>query len=404
MLKDYFTLAYRSTKKRKLRSWLTMLGIFIGIAAIVSLVSLSQGMQKAIQEQFLKLGSDKLILQAAGSGFGPPGTAVSVPLTTTELEAIQKVNGVKLAVGRLLRITKLEFKDEVKYSYVASLPENEKERKLITEANNYQAGYGRLLEKNDLYKVLLGHDFADNFFKEPLLLRNKIKIQDQTFEVIGILKKSGNPQQDSALVIPERALREILNIETAYDIIVAQTTTGESVDRITNEIKQELRKVRHVEEGKENFNIQTPENLLATLTSILTIIQGVLVGLAGISLVVGGLGIMNTMYTAVLERTKEIGIMKAAGARNEQIMLLFLIESGFLGLFGGLIGVILGYSISKAIELIAFQIYESFLIQANFNIWFILGMLLFAFLIGSISGVLPARRAAKLKPIEALRQ
>ncbi|MBS3123156.1 ABC transporter permease [Candidatus Woesearchaeota archaeon] len=404
MLKDYLNLAYRSTKKRKIRSWLTMLGIFIGIAAVVSLVSLSQGMQKAIQEQFLKLGSDKLILQAAGSGFGPPGTAVSVPLTTKELEAVQKVNDVKLAVGRLLRITKLEFKDEVKYSYVASIPEDEKERKLITEANNYKAGYGRLLEKNDLYKVLLGHDFADNFFKQPLFLRHKIKIQNQNFEVIGILKKSGNPQQDSALVIPEKALREILSIESAYDIIVIQTTMGESIERITTEINQELRKVRQVEEGKENFNIQTPENLLATLTSILAIVQGVLVGLAGISLVVGGLGIMNTMYTAVLERTKEIGIMKASGARNEQIMLLFLVESGFLGLFSGLIGVILGYSISKIIELIAFQIYESFLIQANFNPWFILGMLLFAFLIGSVSGAFPARRAAKLKPVEALRQ
>ena len=116
MLKDYFQLAYRSVRKRKMRSWLTMIGIFIGIAAVVALISLSQGMQNAIAEQFIKLGSDKLIVQAAGSSFGPPGTAVTVPLTTKDKKVIEKSSGVDKVVARLLRIAKLEFKDEIKYS------------------------------------------------------------------------------------------------------------------------------------------------------------------------------------------------------------------------------------------------------------------------------------------------
>ena len=134
------------------------------------------------------------------------------------------------------------------------------------------------------------------------------------------------------------------------------------------------------------------------------IVQGVLVGIAAISLVVGGIGIMNTMYTAVTERTKEIGIMKATGAKNSQILLLFLFESGMLGLFGGAIGVALGFSISKSIELIAFQIFESFLIKASFSPLLLIGSLLFAFIVGAASGVFPALQAAKLKPVDALRK
>jgi putative ABC transport system permease protein len=174
--------------------------------------------------------------------------------------------------------------------------------------------------------------------------------------------------------------------------------------QVTENIKKSLRTSRKVDKGKEDFTVQTPESLLATLNSILMIIEAVLVGIAAISLLVGGIGIMNTMYTAVLERTKEIGIMKAVGATNREIMFLFLIESGLLGLIGGLIGVLLGFGISKSVEMVAFQVYESPLIQAEFSFWLLSGALMFAFLVGSFSGWFPARQAARLNPIEALRK
>lgn len=404
MIQDYFKLAYRSAKHRKLRSWLTMLGIFIGIAAVVALISLSQGLQTAVSQQFVKLGSDKLIVQAAGSGFGPPGTAVSIPLTTKDKETIEKVPGVELVVGRMIRIVQLEFDKEVKYSYAASIPDDSKESNLIIESNNYIIEEGRLLQKGDKYQVLIGHSFSDDFFDHKINLRNKILIQGQEFKVAGILKKSGNPQQDSTFVVPEDALREILSVPEDYDLLVAKVQSGESMAIVTENIKKDLRNLRDVDKGKEDFTVQTPESLIATLNSILMIIEAVLVGIAAISLLVGGIGIMNTMYTAVLERTKEIGIMKAIGATNKEIMLLFLIESGLLGLIGGIIGVLLGFSISKSVELIAFQIYESPLIQADFNFWLLFGSLMFAFLVGSFSGWFPARQAAKLNPIDALRK
>jgi putative ABC transport system permease protein len=404
MLKDYFRIAYRSAKKRKVRSWLTMLGIFIGIAAVVSLISLSSGMQNAISQQFVSLGSDKIIVQAASTGFGPPGTAVSVPITKDDKGVIEKVKGVDLVVGRLIRTSKLKFNDETKFSYVVTMPDESDAVELVIEANNYKINKGRLLDNNDKFKVMIGKDFADDFFDVPLELRDKIEVQDNVFEVVGILKKSGNPQQDSTLVVPEETLREILGIENEYDIIPLRIKFGEDIEIVSERIAKALRKHRNVEEGKEDFSIQTPGDIIATLTNILTIIQSVLVGIAGISLLVGGIGIMNTMYTAVLERTKEIGIMKATGAKNSQIQVLFLIESGILGMFGGIIGVSLGFTISRLVEFIAFKVFESYLIKASFSFWLLGGALLFAFTVGMLSGWFPASQASKLKPVDALRK
>ena len=404
MIKDYFKLAYKSAKQRKMRSWLTMIGIFIGIAAVVALVSLSQGLQTAIGEQFVSLGSDKIIVQGISSGFGPPGTGVEVPLTKDDEEVIGKVKGVDNVVGRLVRSVKVEFNEQVEYSYAASMPKDSEDIALAIEANNYKIGQGRLLKKGDKYKVMIGHNFAEDFFDKSLLLRDKVLIEDVDFKVVGILKKSGNPQQDETLVIPEAAFREILGVEETFDIIPAKIGAGEDVGLITERVKKELRKHRDVEEGKEDFTIETPESLLATLTTILLIVQGVLVGIAAISLVVGGIGIMNTMYTAVLERTKEIGIMKAIGARNWEILSVFIIEAGMLGLVGGIIGVSIGFGISKSVELIAFQIYGSFLIKADFNLGLLVGMLMFGFIVGALSGALPAKQAAALKPVDALRK
>ena len=404
MIKDYFKLAYRSARTRKIRSWLTMLGIFIGIAAVVALISLSQGLQNAIAEQFVSLGSDKIIVQGAGSGFGPPGTGVEVPLTKDDRDVIEKVKGVDIVVGRLTRSVKTEFEDQVEYAFAASLPEEGDQIDLAVEANNYKIGQGRLLKKGDKFKVMIGNNFAEDFFDESLELRDKILIEDHDFSVVGILKKSGNPQQDETLVIPEVAFREILDIPEDFDIIPIKVGSGENINLVTGRVEKALRKHRDVEEGKEDFTVQTPESLLATLTTILMIVQGVLVGIAAISLVVGGVGIMNTMYTAVIERTKEIGIMKATGARNRQILFLFLVESGMLGLFGGIIGVTLGFAISKTVEIIAFQVYETYLIQASFSSWLLIGALSFAFIVGALSGVFPARQAAQLKPVDALRK
>jgi putative ABC transport system permease protein len=404
MIKDYFSLALTNVKKRKLRSILTMIGIFIGIAAIVGLISLSGGLRSAIQDQFIQLGSNKLVVQAAGGGFGPPGAAVSNPLTQNDKRAIEKAKGVDLAVGRLIRTVQIEADDEVRFTYAVSIPKDTQERNLVMEANDYNIFQGRFFERDNAFEVVIGSSFAENFFDKPIELRDRIAIQGRIFKVSGILEKSGNPQQDSTLVMAEGTMRQILNIDTAYDIIPLQIQPGEDIDTVAERVSKKLLSSRNVVEGKEDFTVETPQQLIATLNNILLIIQGVLVGIAAISLVIGAIGIMNTMYTAVVERTKEIGILKAIGATRNKILILFLIESGILGTVGGAIGVLLGFGISKGIELIAFQIYQTPLIQAEFSYTLLFGTLLFSFLLGAISGVLPARQAASLEVVEALRK
>ncbi|MEK6820731.1 MAG: FtsX-like permease family protein, partial [Nanoarchaeota archaeon] len=163
------------------------------------------------------------------------------------------------------------------------------------------------------------------------------------------------------------------------------------------------RKERGEKEGQETFSVQTSSQLLESFNSIFAVVQAVFVGIAAISLIVGGIGIMNTMYTAVLERTKEIGTMKAVGAKNSDILLIFLFESGLLGLVGGAIGIGLGIGIGKAVEIIAQQQLGTPFLRASFSLTLILGALLFSFVVGSVSGVLPALQASRLKPADALR-
>lgn len=404
--KSYFNLAINSLKHRKKRTFLTIIGIFIGIAAVVSLVSLSQGLGDAIKLQFQSLGSDKIIITASGLQYGPPGSYVVNPLTKEDLNIIKKVGGVKNVAGRLIRTGKIDFKNEEIYSYIISLPKRD-ERKLIYETLNLETESGRLIKDSDFGKnvVLLGNNFAhEKVFKDPVRNGDSILIQDKEFYVVGIADKLGNPQIDNMVLIPDDVMRNLLNINDELDVIVSQVDNEKDLENVADEIGKELRKKHNVKEGEEDFKIQTPQQLLETLSSILLIIQVILIGIASIALVVGGIGIMNTMYTAVLERNREIGIMKAIGAMNRDIFLIFLTESGLLGIVGGLIGVILGMSFSYAVSVIGNIFLGGKILAASFSPFLIIGVILFSFLIGSISGTLPAIQAAKLKPVEALRK
>lgn len=404
MNKDYVQLAMRSVKARAMRSMLTIIGIFIGIAAVVALISLSEGLKNAVADQFAQLGSDNVMIQAAGGGFGPPGTAVAKPLTIQDKKAVDAVQRVDLAVGRLIRTIQVESHNEIRYTYAVTLPQAQDERDMIIEVNSYTIASGRFFEQSDAKEIVIGWNLQKDFFDHALELRNKVQIQNQQFTIIGILKESGNPQRDDTIIMPEQSMRDILVIPESYDIIAARIKSGEDITLASEEIKKELRDTRDVEEGKEDFTVETPEQLIGTLNTILNIIQGVLVGIAAISLLIGGIGIMNTMYTAVVERTKEIGIMKSIGATPHTIMILFLLESGMLGLIGGIVGVILGIGIAKLVEFAAYQAFGTSLIQATIQPVVIVGALLFAFIVGAVSGAFPAKQAAKMNPVDALRR
>ena len=399
MKKDYLKLAWKNLRKRKVRSGLTLVGIVISIAVIFTLISLSLGLREAINEQFKILGTDKLFINPKGtSGVG----SGAVEFTTADVDTIEKVRGVKdisyVAIGN----AQVEFEKQKKYFMIMGLPLDK--IGLYIDSANIKMDEGDYIKKGETGEVMIGYDYKYNqVFDKPVKTGDKIIINGKSFKVIGIVGSIGNPSDDKNIYMSYDDFKILFNSGEKVDSIIVQVTDQNQIQEISERINQKLIKFRGVTEKTKDFYISTPEELLASFDMILNIITAFLVGVAAISLFVGGVGIMNTMYTSVLERTKEIGTMKAVGAKNSDVLYIFLSESGLLGLVGGIIGIFLGYVISKTIEFIAVNSLNTNLLKAVFPMYLILGCLVFAFLIGALSGTIPALKASKLKPVDALR-
>jgi putative ABC transport system permease protein len=220
---------------------------------------------------------------------------------------------------------------------------------------------------------------------------------------VGIIKTGGNPGVSGGIFMPIDDVRKLFDAPDEITMIMAKTDPGADIDTVIANIERELRKERGLKEGKEDFTVQSTKQFIESFLVIFNVVTVLLVGLASISLLVGAIGIANTMYTAVLERTKEIGIMKSIGAKNSDIMTIFLIEASLIGLLGGVVGVLIGTGIAKLAELII----AGFLGQGFFQVflpwWLLLGAIAFAIIIGTLSGILPARQAAGMNPVDALR-
>ncbi|VVB83526.1 MacB-like periplasmic core domain protein [uncultured archaeon] len=405
MKKDYFILAFGNLKHRGLRSWLTILGVFIGIAAVVALMTMGNGLKTAITEQFSSLSTDKLLIENAGTGFGPPGSTSIRKLNQHDADVISKVAGVKEVASRLLRMAKVEFNKNANFDYIESIPNNADEAKEIYNSMNVKLAGGRFLKTEDSGKVFIGSEIAkeDSFGKE-ISVGDKILIQGESFEVIGILKPASSFQINLMIFMNEKDMKKLLNIEDEYDMIVVQVSDSKETENVAEKIKEDLRKDRNEKIGEEDFSVQTPMQAISSVNTILDIINLIIEGIAAISLLIGGIGIANTMYTSVLERTKEIGTMKAIGAKNKEIMYIFIIESGLLGLIGGIIGAVLGISLAFGVAGIANSAFGSEILSVQLSYLLIFGSIAFAFVIGLISGLIPALQASKLKPVEALRK
>lgn len=404
MIADYFRIVIGNIRYRQRRSILTMVGIFIGIAAVVSLISLGQGMQDAINSQFASVGGDKVMVQAKSGGFGPPGSTAAGKVTDKDLDVVRRVNGVEEVAGRLLKIVTVEFNDRQRVQYVTSIPDSE-DAALIIEANNYEAQSGRMIEPKDRGKMMVGAGLVDKSnFGKAVQVGDKLSVNGVDFSVIGVLKALGDPTRNKAIVMGQEDLRDLMGIkDEELSMIVARAAKSEDPSVVAGRIIKELRKARHEKEGRETVQVQTSEQLIRSFNTILNIVQAVLVGIAAISLLVGGIGITNTMYTAVLDRTREIGIMKAVGARNVDIIMIFLLESGLLGVAGGAVGVMIGFALSSAVEYGGMYAFGSTIIQASFPWQLIVGSFAFSFIVGVLSGIVPAIRASRLAPVEALR-
>ncbi|MEM4336825.1 MAG: ABC transporter permease [Candidatus Woesearchaeota archaeon] len=404
-LKAYSKLSIRNLFKRKLRSWLTIIGIFIGVAAIVALIALGQGLQDSIKEQFALLGTDKIIITPGGplGNFGV--SSENIKITKEEIEAIKKIKGVALVAPSSYRMGKVEFENSQRFTYVWGIT-LDKSATIYEATGHLNVESGRRIKENDRYKAQAGWLFfhSNDYFPKKMRPGSNIKIEGINFEIVGITKKMGNRQDDTIISIPIDIFNEIYKTENKYDYVMVQVVKGADINKIGEDISKILRKKRNEEEGKESFNVQTAEDLLESFSTILSIVQAVLIAIAAISLLVGGVGIMNTMYTSVLERTREIGIMKAVGAKNSQVLMIFLIEAGLIGLLGGIIGIFLGVVLSKVAVIAIGQILGTDLIKESISVSLIFTALGFSFIVGCLSGIMPALRASKLEPVDALRK
>ena len=393
MINDYLHFAVSNILHRKLRSWLTVLGIIIGVAAIIALISVSQGLKGSIEEQFSTFGADRILISA--QGFQGPGSA-SKGLTEKDVDIIKKLSEFKYVSPSVFTTAEVEYSNEVKFTSVQGLPAED-----YTEAFKdvgLEIEEGRMIRPGEKKVALIGDRVSNVMFDKKVRLRSKIDINGEEFTVIGILKEIGNAQDDNSINIPIDAYRDAFNEPDHVDIIIAQAKEGVDIPELQEKVERELKKAR----DDENYQVLTAEQIAQQINNILGVVQVVLIGIAAISLVVGGIGIMNSMYTSVLERTKEIGIMKSIGAQNKNILTIFLMESGLLGLFGGIVGVGIGVGIGQIVTIAAKQAGYGFL-KVPVSPGIIVFGLAFAFIVGMISGALPAIKASQLNPVDALR-
>ncbi len=401
---EYIGYVLKHLRQRKLRSWLTVLGILIGFATVISLYAIGQGLQTSIQEQFEELGGNKIIVQERGFGAGAT-VPQAVIFREGDVKTVSKTRGVERAVGYYVEGADLVSNDETQAHFIMGMPtKNKEDLALAIETFTVKVAEGRNIEVGDTSSVVLGARYAidNDLFEKRINVRDRVLINGLKFKVVGIYETLGNPTDDSNIYVGQDAIENIFGIKDEFSFIMGRVQEGFDPATVALQVEDELRDFRDLDEGKEDFFVQTFEQLIQTFTDVLNVVKIVLILIALVSLIVGIVNIMNTMYTAVLERTPEIGLMKAVGATNKDIRDIFLIESGIIGFIGGAAGVIIGYALAQGMATIAaaagFTILRPF-----FPWWLMIGSLVTALLVGIFSGVLPAIQAAQLKPVEALR-
>ncbi|MFW6449997.1 MAG: ABC transporter permease [Nanoarchaeota archaeon] len=405
MLKDIAKYVSKNVFGSITRSSLTILSITMGIMAIFALLSFGQGLTKYVEDISEEMGTQNIIVQPRGTDI--PGSS-SDPLDQEDLEFLRKQSGVVDATPFTMRMGQVK-KDEDgsgKHVYVTGMTTKSGEFEFAKDVfAGFEIEEGRYLEKDARGEAVLGNNYKkpQKIFENPVEIRDKIYVNGKKFDVVGFFEPLGNPQDDANVMTSLEDAEALFDVKEEYDMIYLKAEKAESPSELADYLKEKLRNYKEQDEGQEDFSITTLESQLDTFNTIIALLNGILVAIAGVSVFVAAVNIANTMYTSVIERTKEIGVMKAIGARNSYIAMIFMGESGILGLLGGVIGISLGYGVA----VIGGRIAEDAgygLLTPYFPLWLIIGCLLFAFGVGALSGLLPALQAAKLKPVDALRE
>jgi len=404
-LKEYFNIALRNIRTRFLRSWLTILGIIIGVFLIVSLLSLSEGLKSTINQQLQAMGGE-MIMVMPGSDEDIFSTMMfgGAKLQKEDMEAIKKAPGVDNVLGFSYTGSIARYRDESKQLAIAGYDPWKEGLDILSIFQGWSLVDGRWPSKGN--QILIGSHVANEIFSKKVTADSEMTIKGRKFEVAGVLNSLGS-QQDDSMVYMDMKVYQDLTGEKRGTATYAMVKLAEGADEnvVAAEIEESLKETRKRRSGTDeaDFSILTSEKMGKMVGNILGIIQAVIIGFASIAIIVGGIGITNSMFTSVRERTKEIGIMKAIGATNSAILSIFLIEAGIIGILGGVGGILLGSLLALGINYYA-QLNPSFYLTTTIAPWVIIFSLVFSFSVGCLAGFFPARRAAKLKPVDALRR
>lgn len=385
---DFITtlkLSFMGIVSNKLRSFLTMLGIIIGVSAVIILISIGQGTTSSITESLEEMGTNKINVTITGQG-------TTKSLSTEDLESFKEIQGVEIVSATVSGSVTGKYEDTTYDSTLIGVDQ------YYIDSNSYTLSSGRSIVPLDLVNrnkvVILGSETAQELFSFTNPVNQKVLLNGSEFTVIGVLEAKGTSalsSNDDLIIIPlNTAQRFLKNGSITSFFIMAKNP------ELVEEIKEKTElKLLSILKSEDAYNVLSSQDLLSTVNEITNTMSLALGGIAGISLLVGGIGIMNIMLVSVTERTREIGIRKAIGAKKKDILIQFLIESAVISSMGGLMGILFG--------LLVCNILSSFDITTVIS-WNIVGFaFLFSFSIGLIFGIMPANKAAKLKPVDALR-
>jgi len=400
MYKESFLMAWASLIANKLRSLLTMLGIIIGVAAVIALVSIGNGVKQDIEDSISSLGSNLLVVLPGAPR--TPGARSSQgfmkSLKISDYEAIAKLEGVKAASPMTNGSYVVIYQNKNWTTSVAGVNSN------FQDVNNWTMTSGRFFSDKNVQNrervAVVGQTVVKNLFADEDPVGKEIRVKNIPFRVIGVLKSKGNgtmgnDQDDTVLIPYTTSMERVEGIDYLRRVYVV-AKDDEGIDRLQADIENLLR-VRHniKDTNLDDFNIQNMKSIMETVaqtTGTFTLFLG---AVAAISLVVGGIGIMNIMLVSVTERTREIGVRKALGATYSVIVTQFLIEAVVISLMGGFIGIAFGIGASKVIGMVSGM-------STIVSVPTIIMSFAFSMAIGLIFGIYPARKAAKLNPIDAL--